>query len=63
MLAVLTNSWVICGIGTLFCGIGVYRFHKKAFEDSEYVYWPILLMMMGVILIGVGTARHLGLIG
>lgn len=62
MLVVLANSWVICGIGTLFCGIGVYQFHKKAYEEGESMFWPVVLMVMGVVLIGFGTARHVGLI-
>lgn len=56
------QSWAICGIGTIFCLSGVYLFHKRIYEEGESLGKPIMLMIMGVILIGLGTAKYLHLI-
>ena len=56
------QAWAICGIGTAFCFTGVYFFYKKAYEEGENLRMPIMLMIMGIILIAVGTAKHLHLI-
>ena len=56
------QAWAICGVGTIFCLTGVYLFHKKVYEEGESLKKPILLMIMGVILIGLGTAKYLHLI-
>lgn len=59
----LQNPWVLCGIGILFCIGGVYLFFKNAYEEDRSLYWPIVMMVMGVILIAAGTARYFGLAG
>ena len=56
------QAWAIGGIGIFFCFTGVYLFHKKAYEEGENMKMPIMLMVMGVILIGLGTAKYLHLI-
>jgi uncharacterized membrane protein AbrB (regulator of aidB expression) len=55
-------AWSICGVGIIFCLSGVYFFHKKAFEEGQRLNMPIILMIMGVILIALGTAKFLHLI-
>jgi hypothetical protein len=51
----ITNPWILCGIGTLFSFSGVYFFFKNVFEEGKSLKWPIILMLMGVFLIGLGT--------
>ena len=54
--------WIICGIGTLFCFSGVYFFFKNAFEENRSLRWAIIIMIMGVLLIGLGTAMYVKLV-
>jgi multidrug transporter EmrE-like cation transporter len=56
------QSWVISGIGIFFCITAVYLFYRKAYEEGQRVTMPIMLMVMGVILIALGTAKSLHLI-
>ena len=56
------QAWAICGVGTFFCFTGVYLFHKKAFEEGQRINIPVMLMIMGVILIALGTAKYLHLV-
>lgn len=53
--------WIICGAGTFFCVSGVYFFFKNVFEENRSLKWPILLMIMGIVLIALGTAKYVGL--
>jgi hypothetical protein len=53
--------WFLCGLGTLFCLSGIYFFQKNTFEEDRSVKWPIILMIMGLIFIGWGTAMYVRL--
>lgn len=52
------NPWILCGVGFLFCVAGVYSFYRTAFEENKRILKPVLLMVAGVILIGIGSARY-----
>jgi hypothetical protein len=54
--------WIICAAGILFCLSGGYFFHKTVFEENGSLRWPLLIMLMGVILIAIGTAKYYRLI-
>ena len=54
----INNPWVLCGIGFLFCIAGVYLFFKKVYEEEQSMFWPLAIMIMGVVLIGIGTAKY-----
>jgi hypothetical protein len=56
------QAWAICGIGTLICFTGVYLFHKKIFEEGKRLNISVMLMITGVILIAIGTAKYFHLI-
>jgi len=58
----MTTSWTYCGIGIFFCVSGVYIFLKTVYEKDKKLFPSFLLMIMGVILIGIGTARYFNLI-
>lgn len=58
----MPQSWIISGIGIVFCATGVYLFYRKAYEEGENLIKPIILMIMGVILIALGAAKSLHLI-
>lgn len=55
-------AWPLCITGTLFCLYGLYEFKKNVFEEGKTVRRSIIIMIMGVILISLGTARYFGLI-
>jgi len=55
-------AWLFCGTGALFCLSGLFFFYKSIFEKEKKLAPSVLLMIMGVILIGVGTAKYLNLI-
>ncbi len=54
----VNNPWILCGIGFLFCMAGVYLFFKKVHEEGQSLFWPFAIMIMGVVLIGIGTAKY-----
>jgi hypothetical protein len=53
------SLWII---GILFCISGIWFFYTHAFEEDKRIIKPVLLMIAGVILIGLGTAKHLHLL-
>ena len=55
-------AWLLCIAGTLFCIAGAYYFRKNAFEEGKSIRPSILIMIMGVILISIGTAKYFGII-
>jgi hypothetical protein len=54
----MSSAWILCGIGILFCLAGLYLFRRDVFEEDKNIIKPVLLMIAGVILIGIGTARY-----
>ena len=54
--------WLLCIAGTIFCFAGVYYFKKNAFEEDKSIGPPVLIMIMGLILIAIGTAKYFNLI-
>jgi tellurite resistance protein TehA-like permease len=57
----ISIGWIYCGAGILFCAMGVYTFFKTIYEKEKRTLPSFLLMIMGVILIGIGTAKYLQL--
>lgn len=53
--------WIICGTGMFFCLSGLYFFFKNVYEENRSLKWPILLMVMGIVLIAIGTVKYIGL--
>ena len=53
-------AWLLCIAGALFCFSGVYFFRKNAFEEGKSIKPSVYIMIMGVILIAVGTAKYFG---
>ena len=58
LLSTLHNPWTLCIAGFIFCLAGVYLFFKNVYEEGRSLYWPVMIMVMGVLLIAVGTARY-----
>jgi hypothetical protein len=56
-------TWLFCITGTVFCLAGVYQFKKNVFEEERNIGLAVFLLIAGVILIAVGTARYFKLIG
>ena len=55
-------AWLLSITGIVFCLTGVYQFKKNAFEESKSIRPSIFIMIMGVILISIGTAKYFGVI-
>lgn len=55
-------AWLHCITGVLFCFAGVYYFRKNAFEEGKSTGPSIFIIIMGVILISIGTAKYFNLI-
>jgi uncharacterized membrane protein AbrB (regulator of aidB expression) len=51
-------TWLLCITGILFCLAGLYQFRKNVFEEDKSVRPSIFIMIMGVILIAIGTAKY-----
>ena len=54
----MSIPWIICGIGIFFCLSGVYFFFKNCFEEGRSIRWPVLIIIMGVLLITIGTYKY-----
>lgn len=57
-----TSAWMICGIGVLFCISGLYLFFKNVYEDDRSTRWPFAVILMGIVLVAIGSAKFLRLI-
>ena len=58
----MNNPWILCGIGIFFCCFGVYLFLKNIYEEEKSVKKAILIMIGGVLIIALGTAKYFKLI-
>lgn len=58
----MNSAWTICGAGILFCISGLYLLFKNLYEEDRSIKWPVIILVMGVLLIAVGTARYVGLV-
>ena len=54
-------GWIYCIAGMLFCLGGVYLFFRNVFEENRRITNPILVIIGGIFLIGVGMAKLYGL--
>jgi len=54
-------SWIYSLVGIIFCGTAVFLFYKNVFEEQGKISYAILLMILGVVLIAIGTAKDLNL--
>ena len=55
-------AWLLCITGIVFCLTGVYQFKTNAFEEDKSVRPAVYVMIMGVILISIGTAKYFAII-
>jgi hypothetical protein len=55
-------AWIFCSMGILFCVSGVYFFFKNIYEENKGMLAAVLLMVGGLCLIGIGTAKYLDVI-
>ena len=54
--------WLLCIAGFIFCLAGIYYFKRNVFEEDRSIRNAVLLMIMGVILIAIGTAKYIKII-
>lgn len=57
-----TDAWVLITAGCLFCISGILLFRKNIFEEDRSPKWPLLVLLMGVVLITLGSAKQMHLI-
>lgn len=58
----MSKSFLFYFFGILFCVSGVYLFLKNSFEEGKTLRWPIIIMVMGMMLIGIAAAISVGLL-
>ncbi|RYY17164.1 MAG: hypothetical protein EOO04_25840 [Chitinophagaceae bacterium] len=54
----MTLPWAICGIGIFFSLSGVYFVFKNSFEEGRSLKWPVFIILMGIVLIAIGTYKY-----
>jgi di/tricarboxylate transporter len=57
----MSLAWWLILVGIIFCLTGILFFQRNAFEENKKIIWPVLIMVAGVVLIGIGMAKKLGL--
>jgi hypothetical protein len=58
----MNSAWIFCGIGVIFCIGGAWLFAQQVIEEHRKIGPPILVMIGGIILVGIGTAKYLHLV-
>ena len=58
----MNSPWLIIIAGIIFCLTGVYLFQKNAFETEKSIVLPLIIILTGKVLVGVGMAKKLTLI-
>jgi len=53
---------IVIFAGILFCLAGIFLFQRNAFEENKKVLIPLLLILAGIVLVGLGTAKRLNLV-
>ncbi len=53
----MNNPWILLAAGILFCLAGLYFFYKSAFEEDKSILPSILILLAGITMIGVATAK------
>ena len=54
--------WIFYTVGIVFCIIAIFIYYRNVFEDEKKISYSVVLMILGVILIAVATAKDLRLI-
>lgn len=54
----MNPGWLFCGIGILFFVQGIYLFYKKVFEEGGNISHAIIIMLLGVLLVGMGSYMY-----
>jgi uncharacterized membrane protein YczE len=50
--------WIFCGVGVVYCFTGLFLFYKKVYEKDQKLWPSVMLIVMGIILIAIGTAFY-----
>lgn len=54
--------WELAITGSICCIAGIYLFVKNVYEDGKTVFNAVMFMILGVLLIGWGTAIFFGFV-
>lgn len=55
-------SWVVAITGLLCCLLGIYLFVQNVYEEGKTIFNAAMFMILGVFLIGYGTAMYFGFV-
>jgi uncharacterized membrane protein YidH (DUF202 family) len=58
----MNNPWILCGIGIIFCCTGVYLFLRNIYEEEKSITKAVLIILGGVLIIALGTAKYFKLV-
>ncbi|MEQ1676699.1 MAG: hypothetical protein ABL876_08365 [Chitinophagaceae bacterium] len=58
----MNHPWTLILSGIGFCLAGIFLFQRNAFEENKKVLLPLVVILFGVVLIGIGMAKRLHLI-
>jgi hypothetical protein len=58
----MNHPWTLMLSGIVFCLAGIFLFQRNAFEENKKIVLPILIILSGVVLIGIGMAKRLHLV-
>ncbi|HEY9364385.1 MAG TPA: hypothetical protein VIQ00_14050 [Chitinophagaceae bacterium] len=50
--------WIFCGVGIAYCLTGLFLFYKNVYEKDKKLWPSVMLILMGVVLITIGTAFY-----
>ncbi|HEY6506136.1 MAG TPA: hypothetical protein VIZ28_19305 [Chitinophagaceae bacterium] len=56
------QAWTLCGAGIVFCLTGAWMFYKNVYEAKGKTLPAVLVMIAGVVLISLGTAKYFHLL-
>jgi hypothetical protein len=54
----MANTWILLITGSLFCLAGIFLFQKNVYEEDRTLKVPIMLLLMGVTMLVLATAKY-----
>lgn len=50
------EPWLLISAGVLFCITGIVLFRRNVFEEGRSIAGPSMLLLMGIVLVTLGSA-------
>jgi hypothetical protein len=58
----MNSPWSFILSGIAFCIAGIFLFQRNAFEENKKIIFPLLVVVAGIVLVGIGMAKKLQLV-